>query len=67
MSTEDDLRELTNKGGLDLKRRVFITLTDDQKVTKSIAWLVNHLHERGILSIDDVDQMLLDGVGPRTF
>lgn len=43
------------------------TLTDERMREKAFTWLVNHLHEKGTLSDDDIDTMLLVAVGPRPY
>jgi hypothetical protein len=68
MTREEDLRERTYKGGtFDLSNRVSHTLTNERMREKAFAWLVNYLHEKKIISTDDIDTMLLDAVGPRTY
>ena len=64
---EEDLRERTYKSDPDLIRRVYRTLADERKSAKAFAFLVKHLHEKGVLSEDDLDAMLLDAIGPRTY
>jgi hypothetical protein len=52
------LRESTFKGGpFSVAQRVLHTPINQQK---AFSWLVNHLHERGILSVDDIDSMLFE-------
>jgi hypothetical protein len=46
------LRERTFKGGpFNVHQRMLNTPIDERK---AFAWLVNHLHEKGVLSVDDV-------------
>ena len=68
MTREDDLRERTYKGGtFDLTQRVSHTLSNERTREKAFAWLVIQLHTKGILSADDIDDMLLAAVGPRQY
>jgi hypothetical protein len=63
---EDVLREKTYKGeGLDLDVRVFYTLRDGRKLqphrnSKAIALIVKLLHKKGLVSVREIDQLLLD-------
>jgi len=45
----------------------FGRLMDERTRGKAFAWLVIHLHEKKIISIDDIDTMLLEAIGPRTY
>jgi hypothetical protein len=63
---EEDLVNLTHKG-VELPRRVYLTLTDERKITRAVARLVTHLHERGILSEVEIDDMLLEAAGKRPY
>jgi hypothetical protein len=51
---------------VDLQRRVFYTLHDEQLQThrnsKAIAVLLNYLHEQGVLSDTAIDDILLEVV-----
>jgi len=69
MTREEDLRERTYKGGkFDLVQRLSHTLNEEpSKHDRAITFLVKHLREKKIISDDDIDQMLLDVVGPRPF
>ena len=59
MTDRDEyLSQRTYKGGkLNLHERM---LYADFNERKAFAWLVYHLHTKGILSVDDVDSMLFD-------
>jgi hypothetical protein len=59
---EEYLRERTFKGGrFNVDERTLNTLIDERK---AFAWLVNHLHTKGILSVDDFDTMLFEARPP---
>ena len=63
---EDVLREKTYKNqGLDVDVRVFYTLHDGKELqphrnSKAIALLVKHMHKKGLISIREIDKLLLD-------
>ena len=63
---DDILYEKTHKEeGLDLGRRVFYTLSDDKSLqahrnSKAIALLVGLLREKGHLSDEEMDKLLLE-------
>jgi hypothetical protein len=66
---EEVLREKTHKEeGLQVEKRVFYTLSDEKSFqlhrnTKAIALLVKLLHQRGQLSDQEIDDLLLDSIG----
>ena len=67
MTREDVLREETHKGDVDeLDRRVFYTLTkkgfEVHRTAKAVASLVALLHEKEMLSEDEVDEFLFNCV-----
>jgi hypothetical protein len=58
MDKEQYLRERAFKGGrFSVAERIVHTATDERK---AFAWLVNHLHAKNILSVDDIDEMLFE-------
>lgn len=65
---EDILREQTFKEeGMELERRVFYTLTGQENLQsdrscKLLGFLVKTLHERGLLSDAEIDEILLECV-----
>lgn len=62
MDRDEYLRNVTYKGGnFDLPKRVSQTLLNvgEQRRAKAFAWLVDHLHIRGTLTDDDIDNLLL--------
>jgi hypothetical protein len=63
MTDRDEyLRERAFKGGrFSVAERVLHTPIDDKKALK---WLVSRLHEKGILSVDDIDMMLYEARPP---
>jgi len=66
MIREDLLREKTHKDdGVDLVTRVFSTLSDNNATqshrnSKALAFLLGRLHSQGLLSDDDIDEILLE-------
>lgn len=65
-SKDDILRQKTFKEeGMEADRRVFYTLTDDEKLSghrtsKLLASLTRLLQERGIISKEDIDGLLFE-------
>lgn len=63
---EDILREKTFKEeGMETDRRVFYTLTDDEKLSghrnsKLLASLMRLLQDRGLISEEDIDELLFE-------
>ena len=58
MDKDQYLREQAFKGGrFSVAERVRHTPIDERK---AFVWLVNHLHAKDILSVDDIDDMLFD-------
>jgi len=58
------LREKTHKG-LEIDRRVFYTLSEDKafqahRNTKALALLIQHLYDQGLMSEEQVDELLFD-------
>lgn len=69
MPNKDDiLREKTFKEeGMETDRRVFYTLTEDKdlashRTSKALALLVRLLSERGVLSEEDIDELLFQSI-----
>ena len=63
---QEVLREKTHKGDLDtVHERVFYTLTDEKglesaRIAKAISLLTELLHDKGMLSDQDLDELLLE-------
>lgn len=69
MPTKDEvLREKTFKEeGIELYKRVFYTLTDDERIegkltAKALALLIDHLRRSGQLSEEEIDELLFQVV-----
>lgn len=67
MPTKDEiLREMTFKEeGLELSKRVYYTLTADERTegkltAKALALLIDHLHKAGLLSESEIDELLFE-------
>lgn len=62
------LREKTFKEeGMETERRVFYTLTNDDKLashrnSKAIALLIKLLEEKGLINESDIDELLLEAI-----
>jgi hypothetical protein len=65
---EDILREKTFKGDVDeLEKRIFYTLTDEKqleigRLCKAYSILLKMLHEKNILTNEEIDEILFETV-----
>jgi len=65
---EELLREKTFKDDVsELEKRIFYTLTSDKKlqnhrVATALSLLIKHLHDKGIASDEDIDDLLYECV-----
>jgi hypothetical protein len=64
---EDILSEQTFKDVDELEKRIYYTLTDKEKlatfrIAKTLALLIKGLHDKGILSIEEIEEFLFECV-----
>jgi hypothetical protein len=64
---EEDLVNYTRKANPDVTVRAVFTLSDDRKCAMAIGRLMVHLHDRKLLSDDDIDNLLLEAAGKQLY